>query len=66
MSHELSNSEANFLIYEKVDEVRSGKLTRRSFAKMLTNFGLTAMGVGAIIAAAENFRCSNHTKSCER
>ncbi len=53
MSHELSKLEENFLIYEKVDEVRSGKLTRRSFAKMLTNFGLTAVGVGAIVAAAE-------------
>ncbi|GAC1467450.1 MAG: hypothetical protein PVS3B3_26320 [Ktedonobacteraceae bacterium] len=53
MSHEISKSEENFLIYEKIDEVRSGKLTRRSFAKMLTNFGLTAVGVGAIIATAE-------------
>ncbi len=53
MSREISRWEENFLIYEKVDEVRLGKLTRRSFAKMLTNFGLSAVGVGAIIAAAE-------------
>lgn len=53
MSKELSNLEENFLIYEKVDEVRLEKLSRRSFAKMLTNFGLTAVGVGAIIAATE-------------
>ncbi len=53
MSRELSKSEENFLIYQKLDEVRLGKLTRRSFAKMLTSFGLTAVGVGAIIATSE-------------
>ena len=53
MSSEISRLEENFLIYEKVDEVRQGKLTRRSFAKMLTTFGLTAIGVGAVIAAAD-------------
>jgi steroid delta-isomerase-like uncharacterized protein len=47
-----SLSEENFLIYQKVDDVRIGKLPRRSFAKMLAKFGLSTAGVGAVIAVA--------------
>ena len=45
-------TEENFLIYQKVDEVRVGKLPRRRFAKMLAKFGLSTASVGAVIAVA--------------
>ena len=51
MSDELL-AEENFLVYQKVDEVRLGKLQRRSFAKMLAKLGLSTAGVGAVIAVA--------------
>ncbi len=52
MSSERFVEEENFLIYQKVDEVRHGTLPRRNFAKMLAKFGLSAVGVGAVIAVA--------------
>lgn len=52
MSSERFAEEENFLIYQKVDEMRHGTLPRRNFAKMLTKFGLSAVGVGAVIAVA--------------
>lgn len=39
-------------IPEMVDEVRSGKMGRRQFMKRLAQMGITAAGVGAIVAAA--------------
>ncbi len=35
-----------------VDEVRAGKMPRRNFIKALTSMGISAAGVGAIVAAA--------------
>src|SRR6266567_3749068 len=39
-------------IPELVDDVRTGKLPRRNFIKKLTTIGISAAGVGAIVAAA--------------
>jgi steroid delta-isomerase-like uncharacterized protein len=39
-------------IPEMVDEVREGKMERRQFIKRLTIMGVSAAGVGAIVAAA--------------
>lgn len=39
-------------IPQMVDEVRSGKMARRQFMKRLAQMGITAAGVGAIVAAA--------------
>jgi steroid delta-isomerase-like uncharacterized protein len=39
-------------IHQMVDEVRSGKMGRRQFMKRLAQMGITAAGVGAIVAAA--------------
>jgi len=39
-------------IPEMVDEVREGKMERRQFMKRLTLMGVSAAGVGAIVAAA--------------
>jgi steroid delta-isomerase-like uncharacterized protein len=39
-------------IPQMVDEVRSGKMARRQFMKRLAHMGITAAGVGAIVAAA--------------
>ncbi len=39
-------------IPEMVDEVREGKMQRRQFIKRLTLMGVSAAGVGAIVAAA--------------
>ncbi len=41
-----------FTIPEMVDEVRTGKMQRRQFIKRLTLMGVSAAGVGAIVAAA--------------
>jgi steroid delta-isomerase-like uncharacterized protein len=41
-----------FTIPEMVDEVRAGKMQRRQFIKRLTLMGVSAAGVGAIVAAA--------------
>ena len=35
-----------------VDELREGKMQRRQFIKQLTLMGVSAAGVGAIVAAA--------------
>src|SRR5258708_19712851 len=35
-----------------VDDVRAGKMPRRNFIKALTSMGISAAGVGAIVAAA--------------
>ena len=39
-------------IPQLVDDVRAGKLTRRSLIKLLTGMGISTIGVGAIVAAA--------------
>jgi steroid delta-isomerase-like uncharacterized protein len=39
-------------IPEMVDEVREGKMQRRQFIKRLTLMGVSAAGIGAIVAAA--------------
>jgi steroid delta-isomerase-like uncharacterized protein len=44
--------EEEFTIPEMVDEVRAGKMQRRQFIKRLTLMGVSAAGVGAIVAAA--------------
>ena len=44
--------EEEFTIPEMVDELREGKMQRRQFIKQLTLMGVSAAGVGAIVAAA--------------
>jgi steroid delta-isomerase-like uncharacterized protein len=44
--------EEEYTIPEMVDEVREGKMQRRQFMKRLTLMGISAAGVGAIVAAA--------------
>ena len=44
--------EENYTIPEMVDEVRAGTMPRRHFIRQLTLMGLSAAGVGAIVAAA--------------
>ena len=44
--------EEEFTIPEMVDELREGKMQRRQFIKRLTLMGVSAAGVGAIVAAA--------------
>jgi len=44
--------EEEYTIPEMVDEVREGKMQRRQFMKQLTIMGVSAAGVGAIVAAA--------------
>lgn len=44
--------EEGYTIPEMVDEVREGKMQRRQFMKQLTLMGVSAAGVGAIVAAA--------------
>jgi steroid delta-isomerase-like uncharacterized protein len=44
--------EEEYTIPELVDEVREGKMQRRQFMKRLTLMGVSAAGVGAIVAAA--------------
>ena len=44
--------EEEHTIPEMVDEVREGKMQRRQFMKQLTLMGVSAAGVGAIVAAA--------------
>jgi len=44
--------EEEYTIPEMVDEVREGKMQRRQFMKQLTLMGVSAAGVGAIVAAA--------------
>jgi steroid delta-isomerase-like uncharacterized protein len=44
--------EEEYTIPEMVDDVRAGKMQRRHFIKQLTLMGLSAAGVGAIVAAA--------------
>ncbi len=41
-----------YTIPEMVDEMRAGKMERRQFMKRLTLMGVSAAGVGAIVAAA--------------
>lgn len=38
-------------IPQMVDDVRTGKMTRRSLIKVLTGMGISTIGVGAIVAA---------------
>ena len=44
--------EEEYTIPEMVDDVREGKMQRRQFVKQLTLMGVSAAGVGAIVAAA--------------
>ncbi len=44
--------EEKYTIPEMVDDVRAGTMQRRHFIKQLTLMGLSAAGVGAIVAAA--------------
>jgi steroid delta-isomerase-like uncharacterized protein len=44
--------EEEYTIPEMVDELREGKMERRQFMKRLTIMGVSAAGVGAIVAAA--------------
>jgi len=44
--------EEEYTIPEMVDDVRAGTMQRRHFIKQLTLMGLSAAGVGAIVAAA--------------
>src|SRR5436190_11048861 len=44
--------EEEYTIPELVDEMRAGKMERRQFMKRLTLMGVSATGVGAIVAAA--------------
>lgn len=44
--------EEEYTIPEMVDEMRAGKMERRQFMKRLTLMGVSAAGVGAIVAAA--------------
>ena len=44
--------EEEYTIPEMVDELREGKMQRRQFMKQLTLMGVSAAGVGAIVAAA--------------
>src|SRR5260221_11902608 len=44
--------EQEYTIPEMVDEVRAGKMQRRQFIKRLTLMGISASGIGAIVAVA--------------
>lgn len=44
--------EEEYTIPQMVDDVRTGKMPRRQFMKRLAHMGITAAGVGAIVAAA--------------
>ncbi len=44
--------EEEYTIPEMVDDMREGKLQRRQFIKQLTIMGVSAAGIGAIVAAA--------------
>jgi steroid delta-isomerase-like uncharacterized protein len=44
--------EQEYTIPQMVDDVRAGKMARRNFIKALTAMGISAAGVGAIVAAA--------------
>ena len=46
------DKEEEYTIPEMVDDVRAGKMQRRQFMKRLTVMGVSAAGVGAIVAAA--------------
>ena len=48
--------EEEYTIPEMVDEMREGKLQRRQFIKQLTIMGVSAAGIGAIVAAAASRR----------
>jgi steroid delta-isomerase-like uncharacterized protein len=43
-----------YTIPQMVEDVRAGKMLRRHFVKRLTTMGLTAAGVGAIVAAVSS------------
>jgi len=44
--------EQEYTIPQMVDDVRAGKMPRRNFIKVLTAMGISAAGVGVIVAAA--------------
>ena len=46
--------EEEYTIPQMVEEVRAGKMARRQFMKRLTTMGITAAGIGAIVAASSS------------
>ena len=48
----MPEEQAQTSIPEMVDDVRAGKMPRRNFIKKLTTMGISAAGVGAIVATA--------------
>src|SRR2546421_6190568 len=46
--------EEEYTIPQMVEDVRAGKMARRQFMKRLTTMGITAAGIGAIVAAASS------------
>ncbi|MDQ6645172.1 MAG: hypothetical protein M3Y76_12055, partial [Chloroflexota bacterium] len=43
-----------YTIPQMVENVRAGKMPRRQFIRRLTSMGLTATGIGAIVAAVSS------------
>jgi len=46
--------EEEYTIPQMVEDVRAGKMGRRQFMKRLTTMGITAAGIGAIVAASSS------------
>ena len=46
--------EEEYTIPQMVEDVRAGKLGRRQFMKRLTTMGITAAGIGTIVAASSS------------
>ena len=46
--------EEDYTIPQMVEDVRAGKMARRQFMKRLTTMGITAAGIGAIVAASSS------------
>ena len=46
--------EEEYTIPQMVEDVRAGKMARRQFMKRLTTMGITAAGIGAIVAASNS------------
>ena len=46
--------EEEYTIPQMVEDVRAGKMARRQFMKRLTTMGITAAGIGAIVAASSS------------
>ena len=50
-----------YTIPQMVDDVRTGKLSRRQFTKKLALIGVSAAGIGAIVAAASRLPATQQT-----